>query len=100
MASVIWDTVRYVDANGGSYQDVANALVGKDDYGFSHVDMCADADAIKIAKLISISSSTTHSFSETLRNYYNNYMGYLFVYLACCSAFANYMYVYAGFGRG
>ncbi len=81
MSSAIWDTERYVYANGGSYKDAADIIVGNDGYGFSHIDMCADADAIKIAELISASSSTTHSFSEALSNYYSNYMGDRFTYL-------------------
>lgn len=41
----------------------------------------ADADAIKIAELISESTSRTHSFSEVLRNYYSNYAEDRFRYL-------------------
>ncbi|MDE6924721.1 MAG: hypothetical protein K2P59_05595 [Acetatifactor sp.] len=81
MASAIENTERYVASENCSYQDAAIAVVGADELDFSHIDMCADADAIKIAELISASTSRTHSFSEALRNYYDNYAGDRFRYL-------------------
>lgn len=81
LASVTRDVEVYAGDNQCSYQRAADAVVGNDEYGFSYIDMCADADAFKIAELISASTSTTHSFSEALRNYYNNYAGDRFLYL-------------------
>lgn len=81
IASVIATTESYAKENDCSYQDAASVVVGDDTRDFSYIDMCADADAIKIAELISQSTSRTHSFSEALRDYYNNYVDDRFLYL-------------------
>lgn len=64
-----------------SYQAAADDIVGNSKKSFSYEDICSDADAIKIAELVSESSSTTHSFSEALSSYYENYANDRFNYL-------------------
>lgn len=81
LVSVIQDAERYVDLNKCSYRQAADKVVGDDEYSLSYVDICADADAIKIAELIQMSSSRTHSFSEALRDYYSNYVDNRILYL-------------------
>lgn len=57
----------------GDYQAAADHIVVGDSTNFPYEDYCSDADAYKIAELISSSTSTTHSFSESLRNYYTSF---------------------------
>ena len=54
------------------YQIVADGVIGSERDSFPYEDICSDADAIKIADLISKSKSTAHSFSESLRAYYES----------------------------
>lgn len=67
--------------NYDGYQEAADIVVGNSNYSFSFEDICSDADAIKVAELVSESSSTTHSFSEALSSYFNNYVNNRFYYL-------------------
>lgn len=67
--------------NYTGYQAAADAVIGDSSHSFPFEDICSDADAIKIAELVSASSSRTHSFSEALRSYYNNYACNRFSYL-------------------
>ncbi len=79
LATAILDT-ESVAASYSSYQEAADNVIGNSNYSFSFEDMCSDADAIKIAELILASSSTEHSFSEALRDYYTNYVQNRFEY--------------------
>lgn len=81
LASVVANVDRYVNEHESTYQEATDIVVGDDSYDYSYIDMCADADAIKIAELIAESSSTTHSFSEALYDYYCNYAENRFLYL-------------------
>ena len=67
--------------NYNGYQEAADIVVGNSKYSISFEDICSDADAIKVAELVSESTSTTHSFSESLNCYYNNYANERFLYL-------------------
>lgn len=67
--------------NYSDYQAAADAIVGNSNFSFSSEDIYSDADAIKIAELVLKSSSTTHSFSEALSEYYGNYSNNRFHYL-------------------
>ena len=67
--------------NYSDYQAAADAIVGNSNFCFSSEDIYSDADAIKIAELVLKSSSTTHSFSEALSEYYGNYTNNRFHYL-------------------
>lgn len=80
MASIVRETEIFVEEEECSFQSAADEMVGNDEYSFSYIDLCADADVIKVAELIKASTSTTHSFSEALRNYYNNYVDDRFYY--------------------
>ena len=71
LATAILDTESIANQYS-SYQKAADIVVGGA-YRFPFEDLCSDADSIKIAELISNSSSTTHSFSEALRTYYSGY---------------------------
>lgn len=64
-----------------SIQQAADIVIGDSEYSFSFEDICSDADAIKVAQLVLESSSTTHSFSEALNNYFCNYVDKRFYYL-------------------
>lgn len=81
LATAMSDTDAYVAANGTSHQEAADIIVGHaNQYSFSYADLCSDADAIKLADIISASTSNTNSFSESLRDYYQNYMQNRFSY--------------------
>lgn len=80
LATAIMDT-EAIAKNYNSHQEAADAVIGSSKYSFSFEDICSDADAIKVAKLVLESSSTTHPFSETLRDYFNNYVGNRYYYL-------------------
>lgn len=81
LASSMKDTTNLLETVGGNCQDVADTLVGASGSQFAFEDMCGDADAIKIAQLITESSSSSHSFSESLREYYANYVSNRFTYI-------------------
>lgn len=60
------DTDAYVAANGTSHQEAADVIVGHaNQYSFSYAGLCSDADAIKLADIISASTSNTNAFSES-----------------------------------
>lgn len=80
LATAILDTERIAE-NYNGYQEAADIVVGNSKYSISFEDICSDADAIKVAELVSESTSTTHSFSESLNCYYNNYANERFLYL-------------------
>ncbi len=63
-----------------SYREAADYIIGNSAYSFSYEDICADADAIKLAEIISDSTSRTHSLSESLRDYYSYYVSNRFAY--------------------
>lgn len=79
LATAILD-IEAVASNFNNIRDAADFVIGNSDYSFSYEDICVDADAIKIAELINTSSSTTHSFSEALSDYYENYVQNRFEY--------------------
>lgn len=81
LATAMSDTDAYVAANGTSHQEAADVIVGHaNQYSFSYAGLCSDADAIKLADIISASTSNTNAFSESLRDYYQNYMQNRFSY--------------------
>lgn len=68
------DTDTYVAEHNVSHQEAADIIIGHaTSYSFSYADLCSDADAIKLSEIIAASTSATHSFSESLRDYYLNY---------------------------
>lgn len=81
LATSMKETTEYCKKNGADYQNAADIIVGATDTYFPYEDMCGDADAIGIAQLIGKSTSSTHSFSESLINYYNNYVSNRFEYI-------------------
>lgn len=81
LASSMQDTTNRLNEIGGNCQDIADSLVGASASQFAFEDLCGDADAIKIAQIITKSSSSAHSFSESLREYYANFVSNRFTYL-------------------
>ncbi len=73
LATTVPEIESKIGAYDGDYQAAADCIVLGDSAYFPYEDFCADADAIKLSQIISESSSTTHSFSESLRDYVNNY---------------------------
>jgi len=80
LATAILDT-ESIASNYSNYQEAADAVIGSSNYSFSFEDICSDADAIKIAEMISESTSTTHSFSEALSGYFSKYVKNRYKYL-------------------
>lgn len=74
LATAMKDTTNNVSSFSDDYQKAADTIVGHPDaYSFAFPDLCTDADAIKIADLVSQSESRTHSFSDSLSIYYSKY---------------------------
>lgn len=81
LATAMADTDTYVSKHNIGYQEAADMIIGNaSEYNFSYPDLCSDADAIKLADIISTSTSTTNSFSESLRDYYQRYAQSRFSY--------------------
>ena len=80
LVTAIMDTDAIAN-NYDSVQEAADVVIGNSAYSFSFEDICSDADAVKLAALVSESSSTTHSFSEALSSYFNHFVYDRFRYL-------------------
>ncbi len=74
LATAMADTTSVYKANPiKNIQDIADLIVGGSSQ-FNYSDMCADADAIKIASLANNSNSTTNPLSNSLNTYYTTYV--------------------------
>lgn len=57
--------------NSSSYLQLAESLIGEKS-NFNYMDICSDADSIKIARLLENTTYSSHPFSDVINNYYSN----------------------------
>lgn len=73
LASLMSQVDKKYDETGNTktYLEIAKSLIGERSK-FNYMDICSDADAIKIAKLLESPTSNVHPFSTAITNYYTN----------------------------
>lgn len=77
LMSLVTNIVEHVKANKNDVstaQPAADAFLGSKPRNFNYADICVDADAIKLAKMIGDADcSEWHALSKILKDYYDNY---------------------------
>lgn len=73
LASLMQDIDEKAKSDDNSYDEIAKSLIAEKTGQFNYNDMCSDADAIKIAQLLT-NISSNHPFSDAINQYYSNFV--------------------------
>lgn len=71
LASFMRSVEEKYNKKEGSYLEIAKKTIGESGSGYAYPDMCSDADAIKIAKLLE-NSTSSHPVSDVFSQYFSN----------------------------
>lgn len=71
LASFMKNVKEKYDKKEGTYLEIAKKTIGESGSGFAYPDMCSDADAIQIAKLLE-NTTSNHPISEAFSKYFLN----------------------------
>lgn len=71
LASFMKNVKEKYDKKEGTYLEIAKKTIGESGSGFAYPDMCSDADAIQIAKLLE-NTTSNHPVSEAFSKYFLN----------------------------